>query len=72
MAILLRSIRTGFFYVGYNRWRVYPDEAFDFHTLEQANQWVRTTQLDEVEIVHVPNPRALAQSRNRSRLRRAP
>lgn len=72
MAILLRSTRTGFFYVGYNRWRVYPDEAFDFHTLEQADQWVRTTRLDDVEIVQVPNPRQLEQTRNRGRLRRVP
>lgn len=71
MAILLRSTRTGFFYVGYNRWRVYPDEAFDFHTLEQADEWVRTTHLDDVEIVHMPNPRQLAQRRNGSRSRKA-
>ena len=54
MAILLRSTRTGFFYVGYNRWRAHPDEAFDFQTLEQANEWIRATQLDGVEIVQVP------------------
>lgn len=59
MAILLRNTKTGFFYVGYNRWRIYPDEAFDFQTLERANQWIQSTQLDEVEIVHVPNPAAL-------------
>jgi len=45
--------------VGYNRWRVYPEEAFDFQTLERASQWIESTQLDEVEIVHVPNPEAL-------------
>ena len=56
MAILLRNTQTGFFYVGYNRWRVYPEEAFDFQTLERANQWIESTRLDDVEIVYVPNP----------------
>lgn len=59
MAILLRNTQTGFFYVGYNRWRVYPEEAFDFQTLERANQWIESTRLDGVEIVHVPNPASL-------------
>lgn len=63
MAILLRSTQTGFFYVGYNRWRVYPDEAFDFQTLERANRWIDSMQLDSVEIVNVPNPRALEHAR---------
>jgi hypothetical protein len=56
MAILLRNTQTGFFYVGYNRWRVYPEEAFDFQTLERANQWIESTRLDDVEVVYVPNP----------------
>jgi hypothetical protein len=59
MAILLRNTQTGFFYVGYNRWRVYPEEAFDFQTLERANQWIESTRLDGVEIVYVPNPASL-------------
>lgn len=59
MAILLRNTRTGYFYVGYNRWRVYPDEAFDFQTPERASQWIESTRLDEVEVVHVPNPAAI-------------
>lgn len=63
MAILLRNTQTGFFYVGYNRWRVYPEEAFDFQTLERANQWIESTQLDGVEIVHVPNPASLTADR---------
>ena len=54
MAILLRSTQTGLFYVGYNRWHVYPDDAFDFQTMEQANEWIRTTQLSGVEIVQMP------------------
>ncbi|HXT10797.1 MAG TPA: hypothetical protein VN873_04475 [Candidatus Angelobacter sp.] len=54
MAILLRNTRTGFFYVGYNRWRVYPEEAFDFQTLERASRWIDSIHLSEVEIVHVP------------------
>lgn len=53
MAILLRNIETGFFYVGYNRWRVYPEEAFDFKTLERANRWVNTLRLAGVEVVCV-------------------
>lgn len=67
MAILLRNTRTGFFYVGYNRWRAYPEEAFDFQTWERANQWIDTTQLDGVEIVRMPNPRARATPRPSSR-----
>lgn len=63
MAILLRNTQTGFFYVGYNRWRVYPDEAFDFQTLDRANRWIDSMKLDSVEIVHVPNPRALESAR---------
>jgi hypothetical protein len=63
MAILLRNIRTGFFYVAYNRWRLYPDEAFDFQTLERAARWIESTRLDEVEVVHVPNPAALTEHR---------
>jgi hypothetical protein len=62
MAILLRNTQTGFFYVGYNRWRVYPEEAFDFQTLERANQWIESTRLDSVEIVYVPNPASLTSS----------
>lgn len=64
MAILLRNTRTGYFYVGYNRWRVYPDEAFDFQTLERASRWIESTQLDEVEVVHVPNPAAIITQRS--------
>lgn len=56
MAILLRNTRTGFFYVGYNRWRVYPEEAFDFQTAERASQWIRSIDLLDVEIVQVPCP----------------
>lgn len=54
MAILLRNTRTGYFYVGYNRWRVYPEEAFDFQTLERASRWLNSIHLSEVEIVQVP------------------
>jgi hypothetical protein len=63
MAILLRNTQTGFFYVGYNRWRVYPEEAFDFQTMERANQWIDAMQLDGVEIVHVPMARAVLEHR---------
>ena len=55
MAILLRNARTGFFYAGYNVWRVYPEQAFDFQSLERANEWIDTTQLQDVEVVQVPN-----------------
>lgn len=54
MAILLRNTRTGFFYVGYNRWRVYPEDAFDFQTPERAIRWINSIQLSEVEIVQLP------------------
>jgi hypothetical protein len=54
MAIVLRNTRTGFFYVGFNRWRVYPEDAFDFQTLERANHWIDTIHLAGVEVVQVP------------------
>lgn len=54
MAILLRNTRTGFFYVGYNRWRVYPEDAFDFQTLERASRWIHSIRLLDVEIVQLP------------------
>jgi hypothetical protein len=55
MAILLRNTRTGFFYVSYNRWRVHPEDAFDFQTLERAAHWIKVTQLAGVEIIQAPN-----------------
>lgn len=55
MPILLRNARTGFFYAGYNVWRVYPEQAFDFQSLERAHEWITTTQLQDVEVIQLPN-----------------
>lgn len=55
MAVLLRNTQTGFFYAGFHRWRLYPEQAFDFQTWERAHQWVSTVLLPGVEIVQLPN-----------------
>src|SRR6516225_3287609 len=55
MAVLLRNARTGLFYAGYHAWRLYPEQGFDFQSFKRANDWVSTTQLENVEVIRVPN-----------------
>jgi hypothetical protein len=55
MAVLLRNARTGLFYAGYHAWRLYPEQGFDFESFKRANDWVSTTQLENVEVIQVPN-----------------
>ena len=65
MAVLLRNARTGLFYAGYHAWRLYPEQGFDFQSLERANDWVSTTQLEEVEVIQVlPNGAGLELDRH--------
>src|SRR5215471_6917930 len=59
MAVLLRNARTGLFYAGYHAWRLYPDDGFDFESFKRANDWVSTTQLEDVEVVQMSNGGAL-------------
>ena len=55
MAVLLRNARTGLFYAGYHAWRLYPEQGFDFQSFKRANDWVSTTQLENVEVIQVSN-----------------
>jgi hypothetical protein len=53
MAILLRNTRTGLFYQGYNRWRMHPEEAFDFQTPARAARWIDAMQISCIEVVRL-------------------
>jgi hypothetical protein len=59
MAVLLRNARTGLFYAGYHAWRLYPEQGFDFQSFKRANDWVSTTQLENVEVIQVPGGEVL-------------
>lgn len=49
--ILLRRVRTGFYYQNTARWSPKVVEAFDFSQVEQAVEFVRDSRLEDVEVV---------------------
>jgi hypothetical protein len=55
MAVLLRNARTGLFYAGYHAWRLYPEQGFDFQSFKRANDWISTTELENVEVIQLTN-----------------
>jgi hypothetical protein len=48
--------------VGYNRWRVYPEDAFDFQTWDRAHRWMHAMDLADVEIVQAPSAMQVSSS----------
>ena len=51
MAVFLRHVRNGLLYARCQHWTLEPHEAFDFRTVRVAQEWIKTVQLNDVEIV---------------------
>lgn len=53
MRTLLRHTETGLFFQGPEKWTPNPDVAYDFRFIERARQFVRSWQMDRVEVAFV-------------------
>ena len=50
MRTLLRSIQTGLYFQGPDKWTTNPDEALDFKSIDRAVNFVETWTLKEMEL----------------------
>jgi hypothetical protein len=50
MRTLLRHTETGLYFKGTERWTPSPAEAYDFRFIERAREFVRTWELEKVEV----------------------
>ena len=50
MRTLLRSIETGLYFQGPDKWTNNPDEALDFKSIDRAVNFVETWALKEMEL----------------------
>jgi hypothetical protein len=50
MRTLLRHTKTGLYLQGPEKWTTVPEHAFDFRFIERAQQFVRTWELEHIEI----------------------
>ena len=53
MRTLLRHTETGFYFQGPEKWTPYADTALDFRFADRARQFVRSWQMDQVEVAFV-------------------
>jgi hypothetical protein len=51
MRVLLRQIRSGFYYAGKRRWVPQPDSARDFHDVRRAFRKLRSRAFAGAEVI---------------------
>ena len=50
MRTLLRHTETGLFFQGPDKWTANPQMAYDFRFIERARQFMRSWELEQVEV----------------------